>query len=654
MLTLLADKYKRQAHQSAWYDDPTDEPSNLPIHLRNPFGKRNPRSNTRNNNELHRIETGVPNGGLRPVKTDDYRPQTPQDRAKELGADKVPKHGSTTPDVRSSFEDRNDPAETLDIPRRDSPGIAEAPEEKENTFGTSKVADHSSSDTADENGVPNKSPVDHDTELKHRGIGAKMAGMFHGNAKHEAQDDDKNGKEKPKQHFTAMGQIRATLFNSWINVLLIFSPIGIAVYYAHINPIAVFVINFVAIIPLAALLSYATEEIALRTGETIGGLLNASFGNAVELIVSIIALVDGQILIVQTSLIGSILSNLLLVMGMCFFFGGFNRVEQAFNITVAQTASSLLFLAVSSLILPTAFHAFSNPVDNRSIAPISRATAIMLLLVYACYIFFQLKTHAAMYNAPSEKNKKKEMKGLKQSGEKVKYYAGMMNPRRKSVTGVPSSAHSDQAESPTTSRNQREDDKDQQPEEQQPELSILVAVLTLAGCTVLVALNAEYLVNSINAITCGSSGISKNFVGLILLPIVGNAAEHATAVTVAVKDKMDLAIGVAVGSSMQIALLVLPLTVVLGWIINTAKTSQMTLLFDGYQIAVLFVAVLLVNYLIQDGKSHWLEGVLLQVLYIIIAVSAWYIDPSPKVKKSMLTILLRYYPTPAGECPPGK
>jgi Ca2+:H+ antiporter len=385
------------------------------------------------------------------------------------------------------------------------------------------------------------------------------------------------------------------------------------------------------------MLSYATEEIAYRTGETIGGLLNASFGsvfafililqivradfqrNAVELIVSIIALIQGQTLIVQTSLIGSMLSNLLLVLGMCFFFGGFNRVKQAFNITVAQTASSLLFLAVGALILPTAFHSFSNA-GEAGIKQISRATSVLLLFVYACYIFFQLKTHAQIYNAPSEKNERKEMKGAKKTGRKMKQMA-KGNFRRKSALSDGSIP-----DSPTDSRDANNNDQEGEMEsEPQPQLSLTTAILTLAGSTVLVALNAEYLVNSINAITCDGSGISKTFVGLILLPIVGNAAEHATAVTVAVKDKMDLAIGVAVGSSMQIALLVLPFTVVLGWIIGNAKTDEMTLLFDGFQIAILFVAVLLVNYLIQDGESHWLEGILLQVLYLIIAVAAWYV-----------------------------
>lgn len=177
------------------------------------------------------------------------------------------------------------------------------------------------------------------------------------------------------------------------------------------------------------------------------------------------------------------------------------------------------------------------------------------------------------------------------------------------------------------------DDEDKPEIPETPQLSLTIAIVTLLVSTVLVALNAEYLVDSINAITCGSSGISKNFVGLILLPIVGNAAEHATAVTVAVKDKMDLAIGVAVGSSMQIALLVLPFSVVLGWIMG----KGMTLDFDGFQIAVLFVAVLLVNYLIQDGKSHWLEGVLLMTLYIIIAVAAWYVSSLHGLSVSALT-----------------
>lgn len=300
---------------------------------------------------------------------------------------------------------------------------------------------------------------------------------------------------------------------------------------------------------------------------------------------------------------------------MCFFAGGVNRMEQAFNMTVAQTASSLLFLAVSSLLIPTAFNEWANTgqADKTATsalvpgeAALSRATAILLLIVYASYLFFQLKSHVSMYSTASEKNKTRDFSKQK---DKMKNM-------------VPSKIRRRSVEVSSTNSKQNEHEEDDEDEPEQPQLSLWVAIATLAASTVLVALNAEYLVDSIDAITCGG-GISKNFVGLILLPIVGNAAEHATAVTVAIKDKMDLAIGVAVGSSMQIALLVLPLMVVLGWIIGK---DDMTLYFDGFQIAMLFVSILLVNYLIQDGKSHWLEGVLLMILYVIIAVAAWYVS----------------------------
>jgi len=164
-----------------------------------------------------------------------------------------------------------------------------------------------------------------------------------------------------------------------------------------------------------------------------------------------------------------------------------------------------------------------------------------------------------------------------------------------------------------------EDDEEEE-EFETPSLSVAGALVTLAISTTLVAFCSEFMVSSIDGLTA-TGGVSTTFVGLILLPIVGNAAEHATAVTVAIKDKMDLSIGVAVGSSMQIALLVFPLIVILGWILGK---DCMTLYFDTFQIATLFVSVLLVNYLIQDGKSHWLEGILLMASYIIIALAAWF------------------------------
>ena len=235
------------------------------------------------------------------------------------------------------------------------------------------------------------------------------------------------------------------------------------------------------------------------------------------------------------------LSNLLLVMGMCFFFGGLNRVEQHFNVVVAQTASSLLSLAVASLIIPAAFQAWAGTngkslpesrqrcietyqiIDGdkrENITALSRGTAVLLLLVYGAYLFFQLQTHAEIYNAPSEKVDKRRTKV--EGGDTTKRFAAMGANISATMGGTATQGNPSRV-----------------PEEkEEPQLHIWVAVLTLGISTALVALCAEYMVNSINALTTPSSGLSKTFVGLILLPIVGNAAEHATAVTVACKDKM--------------------------------------------------------------------------------------------------------------------
>ncbi|KAJ5139207.1 uncharacterized protein N7515_004055, partial [Penicillium bovifimosum] len=426
-----------------------------------------------------------------------------------------------------------------------------------------------------------------------------------GKFRHRDDNEEWDKKSHSEPKFTFASQLRATLLNSWINVLLIAAPVGIALWAAKVNPIVVFVVNFIAIIPLAAMLSFATEEIALRTGETIGGLLNASFGNAVELIVAIIALVQRKTLIVQTSLIGSILSNLLLVLGMCFFLGGIDRVEQHFNVTVAQTAASMLALAVSSLIIPTAYHRWSNLEKTDGTAALSRGTSVLLLIVYGCYLFFQLKSHADMYNRPSQKVERRRVKVTEGDASRGIAQIGKM-------TATPLVGSNPE-------HMQMEDSED---EGEEPQLSVPTAILTLIISTAFVAACAEFMVESIDALTA-TGNIGETFVGLILLPIVGNAAEHATAVTVAIKDKMDLSIGVAVGSSMQIALLVLPLIIVLGWIIGV---EDMTLNFDGFQVIVLFMSVLLVNYLIGDGKSHWLEGVLLMMMYLIVAIAAWYVD----------------------------
>ena len=341
--------------------------------------------------------------------------------------------------------------------------------------------------------------------------------------------------------------------------------------------------------------------------------------NAVELIVSILALVDDQIDIVQESLIGSILSNLLLVLGMSFFLGGVTRIRQHFNLTVAQTASSLLALAVGSLIIPAAFQAYApepsmfppaplaqctnifpaNSDRTGDVTALSRGTAVILLLIYGAYLLFQLKTHIEIYNAPSKKvEKRSKLKAEGRLSAAMKDTGNTQADAPIPEIAGPLNMAPHVAEKGEHSISDKPEDDD--PAET-PELSKLTALATLVISTALVALCAEGMVDSIDAITEGG-GISRTFVGLILLPIVGNAAEHATAVTVAMKDKMDLSIGVAVGSSMQIALLVIPLMVILGWILGK---EDMNLAFDTFQIIVLFVAILLVNYLIQDGESHW-------------------------------------------------
>lgn len=312
------------------------------------------------------------------------------------------------------------------------------------------------------------------------------------------------------------------------------------------------------------------------------------------MIVAIIALAKKEVVVVQTSLIGSILSNLLLVMGMCFFFGGLRREEQFFNMTVAQTAASLLALAIGSIIIPTCFDKFGTTASVADIAALSRGTSIILLVVYMGYLFFQLKTHTVMFN---EESKKVAMKPRKHAVPKGAISKGLAKAGGIGA-GVGRTTVEDRPPNDELINTTAYEEADEEDEE--PQLHILTAWATLAGATAVIGLCAEYMVDSIGAIT-ESGAISVEFVGLILLPIVGNAAEHATAVTVAIKDKMDLAIGVAVGSSMQVSLFLIPLLVVIGWIMGQ---DAMNLSFDGFQVAVLFVAVLLVNYLIADGKSH--------------------------------------------------
>lgn len=579
-------KVKRQARKEAWYDKPGEKPTYNPFkRARTTTWSEGSREYLHNNGGTMGPDLEAGNGVPHTERASTEPPQT------ATRAGDPEKDVSSSPDTAGNSRTSDPTSETI-VPSN-STGTARLPSAELTARKRFLNRFHKNKNSEDLNGTGDV-PTRRET-----------------------------GSKSLKHHkFTVRNQLKGTLFNSWINILILCAPVGIIMNYINVAPVAVFVINFIAIIPLAALLSYATEEIALRIGETLGGLMNATFGNAVELIVAILALVKKETVIVKTSLIGSMLSNLLLVMGMCFFFGGLRRPEQHFNVTVAGTAASLLALATGSLIIPTAFSQFSTGTSDAqtatNVTALSRGTAIILFLVYCCYLYFQLHTHSAMFAEESQKvamkpGKNTMVEGGIQKGIAMAGGVGAAHGRVKSSI----SSHPDQPgtdELMDTAATLDEDEADE------PQLHLHVAIATLVISTVIIALCAEFMVDSIGALT-KNGAVSEEFVGLILLPIVGNAAEHATAVTVACKDKMDLAIGVAVGSSMQVALLVIPLAVLLGWILNV---TDMNLDFDGFLITVVFVAVLLVNYLIGDGKSHWLEGVMLMALYVIIAVTAWY------------------------------
>ncbi|KAG6889828.1 hypothetical protein C0995_014305 [Termitomyces sp. Mi166 len=302
-----------------------------------------------------------------------------------------------------------------------------------------------------------------------------------------------------------------------------------------------------------------------KLGPTLAGLLNASFGNAVEIIVGVAALLQGELRIVQTSMLGSILSNILLVLGCSFIAAGFKFKESKFEATGAQASASFMTLACITLVIPAAYHSTQSKNGKgfsaeAGLLAISRGTAVLLLGVYFAYIVFQLKTHPHYFEA----NKKKDE------------------------------------------------------EEEEPQMSIIASATALLGVTVVTSFCADYLVASIEE-TAERYSIPKAFIGLILLPIVGNAAEHVTAVFMAIKDKMEITIGVCVGSSIQIAAFVIPLLVIVGWITG----HELTLFFADFETVVFFASVLLVNTLLQDGLSNYMEGVMLVTLYLVIALSFW-------------------------------
>jgi len=361
--------------------------------------------------------------------------------------------------------------------------------------------------------------------------------------------------------FTAQG---------WPYLLVPFIPIAIVLELVHADPVPVFITSALGVIPTAALMGRATEELAARSGPGIGGLLNVTFGNAPELIIALFALGAGLHEVVKASIIGSILGNTLLVMGAAMFVGGVRRDRQFFDRTAAGVQSAMLLLAVAALIMPAIFElvegqGLPNPGAERvnydpTVEHLSLAVALVLIATYVAGLVFSLRTHRALFNPASE------------------------------------------------------DEHEGEP------WSVRKAVGALAIAGVAVGVMSEVLVGSISEAS-QSIGLSEFFVGVIVVATVGNAAEHWVAVLVASKNKMDLAVNIAIGSSAQIALFVAPFLVLASFLLGP---NPMPLVFNGFELGAVLLAVMIANHVTNEGESTWFEGLQLLAVYAVFGLAFYY------------------------------
>ncbi|MFY9468733.1 MAG: calcium/proton exchanger [Solirubrobacterales bacterium] len=358
--------------------------------------------------------------------------------------------------------------------------------------------------------------------------------------------------------------------DGWPYIFALAIPLAIVFEWAvHPSATVIFATAAIGLIPAAAIMGRATEELAARSGPGIGGLLNVTFGNFPELVIAVLALNAGLHEVVKASLVGSIIGNVLLVLGASMFVGGLGRERQRFNATAASAQSTMLLLALAALIMPAAYEliagiglpsAGAERVDyDPTIEKISAIVAVILLLGYGAGLLFSLVTHSALFNPVSED------------------HSEFAWPVRRSVA-------------------------------------------VLAGAAVVVGVMSEILVGSIEEAS-QAIGLSEFFVGVFVVAIVGNAAEHWVAVLVARKDKMDLAVNIAIGSSAQIALTVAPTLVLLSFLIGP---HPMPLVFNGFELAAMIIAVLTAGQVTQDGESTWFEGFQLLALYAVFGVVFYF------------------------------
>jgi Ca2+:H+ antiporter len=358
----------------------------------------------------------------------------------------------------------------------------------------------------------------------------------------------------------------------WPYLLTPFIPAAIALDVAHASAGLIFFVAAIGIIPTAALMGLATEELAARSGPGIGGLLNVTFGNAPELIIALFALGEGLHEVVKASIVGSIIGNVLLVLGAAMFVGGIGRETQRFSVTTASVQASMLFLAAAALVMPAIFELVEGKglpspgaelVEYGStVEQLSAAVAIVLIATYIAGLLFSLRTHRDLFNPVHEE----------------------------------------------------EDD------EGRFGWSVRHSVMMLAIAGIAVGVMSEILVGSISEAS-ESVGLSEFFIGVIVVAIVGNAAEHWVAVLVAMKNKMDLAVNIAIGSAAQIALFVGPVLVLASFVIGP---GPMALVFNGFELGAVLMAILIANIVVRDGESNWFEGAQLLAFYAILGIAFYY------------------------------